>query len=113
MNNKQRRQKAATGFYSIKRLRQHLFRSNCFTVWPDKIAAINRTSRAEVEAKLTDLKQKIHQLRVLPDEQELSVSVGAAIYDGLAHTSYEDLGGLADRQLYKAKCNGRDGFAIE
>ncbi|MFK3587310.1 GGDEF domain-containing protein [Lactobacillus sp. 23-2] len=60
------------------------------------------TSRMEVEAKLTDLKQKIHQLRVLPDEQELSVSVGAAIYDG-----------LADRQLYKAKCNGRDGFAIE
>ncbi|MFR0585526.1 hypothetical protein [Lactobacillus porci] len=29
---------------------------------------------------------------------------------GLAHTSYEDLGGLADRQLYKDKCNGRDGF---
>ena len=34
MNNKQRRQKAATGFYSTKRLCQHLFRSNCFTVWP-------------------------------------------------------------------------------
>ncbi|WP_302187775.1 hypothetical protein [uncultured Lactobacillus sp.] len=31
----------------------------------------------------------------------------------MAHTSYEDLGSLADRQLYKDKCNGRGGFAIE
>lgn len=49
--------------------------------------------------------------------QHLFHSTSFAIWSdkisAINQTSYEDLGGQADQQLYKAKATGRGGFSIE
>jgi diguanylate cyclase (GGDEF)-like protein len=79
-----------------------------FLIWLEGVGADTASARAE---GLLQHASRLAALSVVPD-RPLGVSIGVAVYDGLAPVPLDRLVARADRAMYAAKSHHRSGYVI-